>query len=168
MKKTILLLGLLLPFAALKAQSNTPTVLASGGNFYDAGSFSNSFTIGEMALVETFASSGFMLTQGFQQPNENPSGINSPENSFEFGIFPNPGNGIFYLEYNLDANAEITVEAYDMLGHLVLSEKSNRSNGHQLQTVDLTSEAEGIYFIRCTIKTANTNQVNTSKITITK
>lgn len=168
MKKTVLLLGLLCPFAALKAQSNSPTVVASGGYFYDAGSFSNSFTIGEMALIETYSTAGFMLTQGFQQPNENPSGIDPVNNPALFGIFPNPGNGQLYIEYNLDAAAEVSIEVYDMLGHLILSEESNRSNGHQLQTIDLTSQSNGIYFVRCSAKTANKTTVNTSKITITK
>jgi len=50
------------------AQMLTPKVVASGGDFASNGGYSISSTVGE-PVVQTFSSSGFYLTQGFQQPS---------------------------------------------------------------------------------------------------
>ena len=64
-------LPFILIFLALKlsAQLNTPNVIASAGGYFSNSNFSNSYTIGEMCVVETAFINGDMLTQGFQQPD---------------------------------------------------------------------------------------------------
>jgi hypothetical protein len=64
-------LPLIFIFLTLKvsAQLNTPNVIASAGGYFSNLNFSNSYTIGEMCVVETAFINGDMLTQGFQQPD---------------------------------------------------------------------------------------------------
>lgn len=62
----LFLLTLLLPGYIL-AQSVSPQVVSSAGDYYDNGNISLSWTLGEIA-TETFSNGNIMLTQGFQQP----------------------------------------------------------------------------------------------------
>ena len=150
------------------AQTSRPDVIASAGGFANGPGFTNSYTIGEMAMVSTFSTGSFVLTQGFQQPNDGATGL-APvnENTEPFEAYPNPSNGQVFLAYDLTGNAEVTVEVYDLPGRLVLTEKSNRASGHQVHAVNLSSQSEGVYFIRLTIKTDGAVSTKTSKITIT-
>jgi len=61
-----LLLVLLLP-AFLMAQSVSPEVISSAGDYYEGANASLSWTLGEIA-TETYSNGTNILTQGFQQP----------------------------------------------------------------------------------------------------
>ena len=76
MKTTFqILLALMIP-GFLVAQSLTPSVIASSGNYFQGSTASLSWTLGEMA-TETYSAGNVILTQGFQQPiNVSISGIN--------------------------------------------------------------------------------------------
>jgi aminopeptidase N len=72
------------------------------------------------------------------------TGVNDPVNvSTDVKLFPNPGNGIIYLQY--PANWFTHLSIYDVNGRLL--KQSSISNGSVSQTIDsgLTS---GFYFIR--------------------
>ena len=53
------------------SQQLSRNVISSGGNYYTAGGYSNSSTIGE-SIVTTLTSASNILTQGFQQSFNNP------------------------------------------------------------------------------------------------
>ncbi len=63
---TIFLSVVLLPFF-LSAQSVSPQVVASSGDYYQGTNASLSWTLGEIA-TETYSNGSIILTQGFQQP----------------------------------------------------------------------------------------------------
>ena len=63
---TIFLSVVLLPFF-LSAQSVSPQVVASSGDYYQGTNASLSWTLGEIA-TETYSNGSTILTQGFQQP----------------------------------------------------------------------------------------------------
>jgi hypothetical protein len=67
MRKLISLLNLALIFQCLSAQTLSPVVLESSGNYYESTNVSLSWTLGEIA-TETYTSGNIILTQGFQQP----------------------------------------------------------------------------------------------------
>jgi len=52
---------------AIQAQSLSPTVIATAGDYSASSSVSLSWTLGEIA-TETFSNGGYILCQGFQQP----------------------------------------------------------------------------------------------------
>ncbi len=159
---------LFLPLS-VAAQSSSPDVIAAGGGFATGAGFTNSFTIGQGSLTETFAPGTFILTQGFQQPADLGTGL-APLYlpSTNIGTFPNPSNGQFFLEYNLDENAIVTVETYDVLGQRIYVETTSRTTGKQLHEVNLGTQANGIYFVKCTIKTPTGVSTTTSKITVSR
>jgi len=66
MKNINLFLALLLP-AFLIAQSVSPEVISSAGDYYEGANASLSWTLGEIA-TETYDNGTNILTQGFQQP----------------------------------------------------------------------------------------------------
>jgi hypothetical protein len=66
MKTLILILSFAIVGYA-NAQSLSPTVVASSGDYFTGTNASLSWTLGEIA-TETFTSGNYILTQGFQQP----------------------------------------------------------------------------------------------------
>jgi len=70
MKKTPLVLIILIAFLNVHAQSLIPVVVSSQGGFYTSPVISVSWTIGEV-MSETFSQSNHFLTQGFHQPHSN-------------------------------------------------------------------------------------------------
>src|ERR1017187_110562 len=99
--KNLYILFLIVILFQAKAQSVSPFVIASSGGYFSNATFSVSSTFGEMTMVETFSDGNNFLTQGFQQPFNNTTGISSiiPE-SDSYSIFPNPSNGNFMLTYH--------------------------------------------------------------------
>lgn len=71
------------------AQSLSPTVVASQGDYFWSTTVSVEWTIGEV-MIETYTVQDHFLTQGFHQPN-----LLQPEVTYEFfnGFSPN-GDGV--------------------------------------------------------------------------
>ena len=67
MKTLTLLLSVVLFPLFLSAQSVSPQVVASSGDYYQGANASLSWTLGEIA-TETYSNGSVILTQGFQQP----------------------------------------------------------------------------------------------------
>lgn len=86
------------------------------------------------------------VTTGMQEASSSPG--------MTFNIFPNPsGNGIFSISDEL-ANAEL--EIYNMMGEKVVS------NSHFQNTIDLSAQAKGVYFVRFKLK----KEIHSQKIII--
>lgn len=74
-------------------------------------------------------------------------GINESSSSLGLSVYPNPGNGMYTLEMDLNNYDNVTVEAVDLQGKIVYSKDlSNKSNNFQV--IDLNSVANGIYFLK--------------------
>src|SRR3954466_7249737 len=92
MKKIYTLVFTALLALGLNAQMLTPQVLAVTGGFASNANGSLSYTVGEMTMVQTFSANGSILTQGFQQPNDNITGLIelSRGETGSFVLYPNP------------------------------------------------------------------------------
>ncbi|HET6991150.1 MAG TPA: hypothetical protein VFJ43_07495, partial [Bacteroidia bacterium] len=90
MKKTKLFLTALLLMAGMgmRAQSLSPQVVSSGGDFFPGGGTSLSTTFGELSI--TTLMSGNMLTQGFQQPDDLGMSVVTLHNNNSVNVYPNP------------------------------------------------------------------------------
>ncbi|HET6992207.1 MAG TPA: T9SS type A sorting domain-containing protein [Bacteroidia bacterium] len=168
MKKLILLAATLFCCFFAKAQISSPDVLASGGGFASGPGFTNSFTLGQGSLPETFTTGTFILTQGFQQPADIGTGLAPVNETSALETYPNPTNGQFFLEYMLTENSDVVIEAFDVLGQNVFSETTSHASGKQISSVNLSSQSNGVYFVRCTIKNSSSITTHTSKITLTR
>jgi hypothetical protein len=149
MKK--LLTAILISFSVgAGAQSLSPTVVASGGGFFSNTAGMLSFTVGELAAVTTLSSANNFLTQGFQQPADNPVYVPSVDPAdFSMNVFPNPSTGNFTIAIQTPKSYTMTYNVYDMLGKLVMSSSSKTFSGSYTLPLNLTQQIVGIYLLEC-------------------
>ena len=85
----------------------------------------------------------------------NPVGVSeiTKANSFSMSQnYPNPVNGTTRFELNLNANSDVTVELYNVLGKLVKTETLNNLNaGSNVITLDLAGFNAGLYTYSVTV-----------------
>lgn len=79
----------------------------------------------------------------------------APKNAYElqpgkFNIFPNPGEGIFNLEFTLKSNDPIQIKIMDSVGKLVYEENMEAFNGTYQKQIDIGKEGKGIYLLSIT------------------
>lgn len=123
---------------------NAQEVVASGGNYYDAGQISISWTLGE-TMIETYGSTDLILTQGFQQPVLSVSTlIEDPDLDFQITAFPNPTRGHINISTDLLHSDNLIYRVYDMQGRFIIS---NRLVSTQTR-VAFDDYHPGTYFIR--------------------
>ena len=79
-------------------------------------------------------------------------------------VFPNPNNGTFTLQLSSESNEVVKLSVRSMVGESVFSEEQITVNGEFIKTIDLSSYAEGIYFLIL----ENNNTILTEKIVIQK
>ena len=115
MKKSLLLFIALAVRYSLLAQSLSPFVISSSGNYSQGGNISLSSTTGESTLISTFSSGSSILTQGFQQPNDASVGVSSPENPISIIWYPNPAGGLLSLECDMTIGLQKTHHIRDLV-----------------------------------------------------
>lgn len=100
------------------SQSLERSVTATSGNyFYQTGTGSISFTVGECA-VATFSSANNKLTQGFQQPDTSEiTFVEENNTAFSVEIFPNPATQ--FLTVKNDTQHKFLFSFYDDAGRLI-------------------------------------------------
>lgn len=168
MKKSILFLFVVIVFQTGFSQTLTPTVIASAGNYVAAGGISLSYTVGELAAIQTFksANDSIILTQGFQQPNDILSGILDVEKEAEgaFSVYPVPAATVLWYGYEFNEPGKVEVSMYDLLGQkLPFIFTEAYSSGKQIHNLDCSSFASGTYFL-----TANFSPNQGKQVVLTK
>jgi hypothetical protein len=85
----------------------------------------------------------------------NPVGVSEVATANSFSMsqnYPNPVNGTTRFELNLNANSDVTVELYNVLGKLVKTETLNNLNaGSNVITLDLAGFNAGLYTYSVTV-----------------
>ena len=71
-------------------------------------------------------------------------------------LYPNPTNGEFKIDVTADANEEMTIQVYDVLGNLVISQKHQIMSGTSTLTTNLDNYKTGMYFVRLVDSSAST------------
>jgi hypothetical protein len=74
-------------------------------------------------------------------------GIDDLENKYGLAIYPNPSQGDFNISFNAIPNEEYTLNVYDAVGKLLISEIIKQQEGVYVKEVKLTKEAAGIYTV---------------------
>lgn len=150
MKKFNIILGLFIfsAFSVAQAQSLTPQVFASQGNLFQNSNFSVSYTIGELAAVNTLNANGFILTQGFHQPDKFSivNFIPSIQANWSSNTFPNPVSNELNLNIQTEKPLQLNIQLVDASGRLVVL-FSNLATmvGEQNIVIPFESYASGIY-----------------------
>jgi len=71
-------------------------------------------------------------------------------------VYPNPTSGEFKIDVTTDLDREITVQVYDVLGNLLVSEKHQIAAGTSTMTTNVESYKAGMYFVRLIDSNATT------------
>jgi hypothetical protein len=130
-----------------KAQSLTPEVVATSGDFYTSATANLSWTLGELA-VETYEGSSNILTQGFQQTDPGTTtGFVSSE-TFEVLVYPNPVLETLNLQLT-DLSGELKIELFDMKGSLMHA-RIIPVFTESLQQIDMSGFPSGLYLLKLT------------------
>ncbi len=158
MKKIFSLLFLSVPLLST-AQS---TFNAAGGNGSTA-TQQHSFSIAEMAVVETAVTNNVIVTHGILQPSEIESNIKSAF-SLNIDCYPNPTTNNVVLETSIEGNAKLNYLVYDAVGKVILSNQINITAGQHLQTIELSSLPVGNYLLSALIEQNSNVQKRTFKI----
>lgn len=66
----------------------------------------------------------------------------------KFKAFPNPTDGVFTVEFELEEKISTLVKVYNQEGKTVYSDKVKKFDGFYSKQIDLTKQDMGIYFIR--------------------
>ncbi|HRG87722.1 MAG TPA: T9SS type A sorting domain-containing protein [Chitinophagales bacterium] len=153
MKKIYLLAVVVLSAMFANAQMLTPTVIASTGGFSSNANGSLSYTVGEMTMVQTFSANGNILTQGFQQPNDNITGlIDMTKDEFgSFVVYPNPAVDDLTFGFQLPEASKVRVVLYNAVGQQVAEVyNGNYDTGKTVEQLNVTTYAAGVYVLSLT------------------
>ena len=151
MIKKILILLLLVPVSRVNiySQDLLQRVLApvAGEAVYNNINYSQ--TIGQTA-VELIGSSGYELTQGFQQPGISVSTGTTPEGN-GVDVYPNPATDFINIRLFGDAARNFRIDVINITGTIVSSITVNFvSNFYYVQQIGISDLRIGFYFVRVT------------------
>lgn len=165
MKKIYLLFCVAFLAMGLRAQMLTPTTISSTGGFSSNANGSLSYTVGEMTMVQTFSAGGNILTQGFQQPNDNITGlIDFTQDEFgSFVLYPNPAVDNLWFGLQLPESGRVTVSMFDVLGQKVADVyNSNYDNGKVVEQTNVSTYAAGFYMLTMNFTSDKDGKVHTT------
>lgn len=66
----------------------------------------------------------------------------------KFKIYPNPTEGVFNIELELEVKDALLVKVYNQQGKSVYSEKIKKFDGYYSKEIDISKEDYGLYFIK--------------------
>ena len=149
-------------FECLYAQQLTPFVISPAGGFSTTNGGSLSYTVGELAAVETFTGTASILTQGFQQPQEMGTYIEEhPIENFSFGVYPNPSDGNFYLLTDTEIDLRYDIRILDILGREIWSKTYAQESKVTVEHIDISDKVGGMYFISLLVLNPQSQQQHT-------
>lgn len=152
MKKTHLLLMLILLIGFSKIQAQQAT-LSSGGNATGGGG-SISYSIGQIDYVMATGSTG-SVSQGMQQPFEisTLSGNEFTQISLQMMVYPNPTTSYVNLMIENYDFQDLNFQLFDLAGKQILNQKITSSE----TKIDLDNLSKNVYLLQVM------NQIGTIK-----
>jgi hypothetical protein len=166
MKRTVLVILLIAAVTVSKAQTLSPTVISTGGNYSSQGGTSLSSTIGEMSAIQTLSSGNVILTQGFQQPNDIVNGLLDIEKEADgsFSVYPNPAQNKLWFGYEFTQTGKVEVSMFNIAGqkmNFTLSE--TYESGKLVHSFDCSAYAAGAYILSVKLSPQEGKEVILSK-----
>lgn len=167
MKKIYVTISLLLYAGIIMAQSITPFVIASTGNFSTAANFTLSSTLGEV-MVKTETGTNNILTQGFHQPGGVGTSIQQiDEGGTSIVVYPNPATDHLTVKISSDQYDRFNIELIDLPGQeIFVRYEEDQYSTNNIYTINTSALAQGIYMLHIT--SYNNEFVRTIKFKIIK
>ncbi|MDX1446222.1 T9SS type A sorting domain-containing protein, partial [Lishizhenia sp.] len=145
------------------------------GQINDGDVFSHTFTFnynhaewfpGDMHAVAYFVNKNTNeIFNAYETSITGAASVENVEGNNNIKVYPNPSNGISNLAIELENNSNVSVNVTDVLGNVVYTKAaSDLANGTNVLPIDLTSEANGMYFVNVTVDGVTTSiKMNVSK-----
>jgi hypothetical protein len=155
MKTVFILLFSFFWLQNIKAQTLSPTVIASAGDYFKTSSGSLSWTLGETA-VSYFGTGSNSLSEGFQQSYSTITSIvDANVAELQITAFPNPAKSFLTLRIENSTFGMYTIYIMDMLGKVLMTEKLS-GNGILSKELNIENIPQGTYFLH--VSTENNSQ----------
>ncbi len=169
--KNLLLIAAVCSSSFSFSQSLSPEVIASAGGYASVGGVSLSYTVGEMAMVETFTNANTILTQGFHQPEMNITRILEADRTDfgSFAVYPNPATTEVFFGYEFPQEGRVEVTLYNNLGQVVQNvfKDDEYSSGKTINSFNCSLLAAGNYMMQANFAgNEGKKQVITKKLQI--
>ncbi len=136
-------------FIFVKAQTVTPTVISSQGNYDSQPQGNNSWTIGE-PISETFTSANNAATNGFQQPESLNlvTYIKGNNKGLSVLAYPNPVINELKVDFNGIDNGDYSLVLNDALGKVIYQTTvSVNSSSNKVVSLNFLNLAGGQYLL---------------------
>jgi hypothetical protein len=145
----VLILLLLSSWTFVNGQQLSHMVLVPAAGVSTAGVISYSQTIGENA-VEIMSGSGFILTQGFNQPGIDLTVV-SPHEGTGVDVYPNPATDFIKVKLFGDVARKFRIEIINLTGTIISYMTLDFiTEYYHIQQIDVTDLKLGFYFVRIT------------------
>jgi len=143
MKKIIIVFIIFLTSAIAFCQSVSPHLVSTSGDTYKNTSYQLDWSIGELQ-TETYAATGQILTQGFQQGNYTITAVEqSNEFQFEIIAYPNPTTDFINLKIKNSKTETFQYIIGDISGKVLQTGKFSDN----IQQFNFSEFPVGTYFI---------------------
>jgi len=74
------------------------------------------------------------------------AGLSEPDNIYYSSVYPNPGSGIFNLDFY--CTGPVRIRIVNVLGEIVYEEKTEDNTGKVNRKLDISANAKGIYYLQ--------------------
>ena len=149
MKKIIWFVAMLLLAVSTQAQvAALRQVFSSGGSVASSATINASQTLGEAIIGTSSTSASVIATQGFEQPDNFTTSIETPEGyMLDVSVYPNPVGDLMNIKLEGTITSPIQIELYDASGRLIPGwTREVRQTGIIEQPA--AQLASGAYFLR--------------------
>jgi len=125
----------------------SPSVISSGGDFYESIDMSISWTLGEIA-VTTLQGSNMILTQGFQQAFDIGVGIEQNKMNWSISVYPNPIGDELRIRFDLQSSGDYLIEIHDVTGRVIAQQVHKQIQPGETVILNTSRFIHGIYFLK--------------------
>ncbi len=145
--KSIKHLGFLFGLLGSVTVSAQSTLNSAGGSQVVAGMI-HSWSVGEMAVVNTATAGNITVTHGVQQPVSGPTAISDAALPGLFEVFPNPATDAVQFRYQFPKAGTLACTLLDATGKTVWSKRYATATGNGTETIPLQALAAGTYLLQ--------------------
>ncbi len=143
----ILSLLFLVSCAVVHSQQLSHQVMVPAAGIASTGAVNYSQTVGETA-IEIIGASGFVFTQGFQQPGIKFSHETAPEGN-GVDVYPNPAIDFVNVKFFGDVSRKFTIDIINIAGTIMRSSSIYFiTSYYYIQQLEISSLKKGFYFVK--------------------
>ena len=165
MKRSFILIGALATFSGFVygQESIKPSILNSSGGSAVKGTTHWDWSVGEVALVNTFSAPTIIVTQGLLQ-NEYFTPVETKENTLgsQIAVFPNPGVSIVNVSFTATSAGILAYRLMDITGKVVLNHSGEVKQGVTTEQLNIAELAAATYMLEVSFKAAGEQEQTTT------